>query len=297
MSETSSETNNQVPRFRDAYNHVAPKLRELPETEFVPITLDVQGVVTMALGTMPKIRAQRELIVQHLPIFDIQELDQLETYALALGHTQATYHSSMEPLPSIEGLAEQATQSREILFAEVSMLVKRGLVPVAILNGLKGANGYKNIGFDVLTLSDVMKRNWDKTSSRTKVTKEELDQAEIVADQLVTAVGLREQSPAIQAAAMRERQAAFSLFVNTYDEVRAAIMYVRRKQDDVDSIAPSLYAGRGNHKKPPAAAAANTQGTQAPAPTDVTKPVTTSDTTSAPKAPSAEVANHGPFMQ
>ena len=75
---------------------------------------------------------------------------------------------------------------------------------------------------------------------------------EILADQINQALGIREQMPELQAAAARDRQAAYSLFIEAYDEVRAAIAYVRRREDDVDTIMPSLYAGRNGGKRKPA---------------------------------------------
>ena len=86
--------------------------------------------------------------------------------------------------------------------------------------------------------------------------KEELDQIEDLADKLVTAVGAREQAPQLTAEAIRDRQAAFTLFINAYDEVRSVIGFLRRKQGDVDTIAPSLFIGRAVAKKKPSAVGA-----------------------------------------
>ena len=62
---------------------------------------------------------------------------------------------------------------------------------------------------------------------------------------MISAVGDREQTPT-QIDAADRRQRAFSLFVKAYDQARRAIQYVRWEQGDADSIAPSLYSGRGN---------------------------------------------------
>ncbi len=42
------------------------------------------------------------------------------------------------------------------------------------------------------------------------------------------------------------RQKAFTLLAQHYEEVRAAVAFVRCHEGDVDEYAPSLYAGRGN---------------------------------------------------
>lgn len=198
---------------------------------------------------MPEIRACRQSLVDQLPKFDIQQFDRLETFTLALGHAQTVYQTATEPPASLIALSDNATKMREVLLADVMTLVKRGLIEAAVLDDLKGTNGYKNLAFDLFALANIFRNNWAKISDRTSVETSELDQAEMLADQLITAVGEREQSPAIAALAVRDRQGAFTLFVRAYDEVRTAIMYLRRQQGDADKIAPSLYAGRATPKR------------------------------------------------
>lgn len=60
----------------------------------------------------------------------------------------------------------------------------------------------------------------------------------------MAALGEREQAPGNSAAVLL-RQQAFTLFVNTYDQVRRAIGYLRWSTNDAETIAPSLWAGRG----------------------------------------------------
>jgi hypothetical protein len=86
-------------------------------------------------------------------------------------------------------------------------------------------------------------------SGRTGTTLEELDQIEILVAQLPTAAGRRDKEPETTAQAVRDRQAAYALFIGAYEEVRAAVVYLRRKQGDAHSIAPSLYLGRAAPKK------------------------------------------------
>jgi hypothetical protein len=52
---------------------------------------------------------------------------------------------------------------------------------------------------------------------------------------------------------------AYTLLVSAYDEVRRALSFVRRAQDDVDEIAPSLYA-KGRREADKAGGAAVTGG-------------------------------------
>jgi hypothetical protein len=113
------------------------------------------------------------------------------------------------------------------------------------LKGLKGPPGYKNIAFDLLALVAMFREKWRVLDGKTLLPASELKHAQLLADRLISAVGDREQTPT-QIDAADRRQRAFSLFVKAYDQARRAIQYVRWEQGDADSIAPSLYSGRGN---------------------------------------------------
>lgn len=60
-----------------------------------------------------------------------------------------------------------------------------------------------------------------------------------------------------------ERQQAYTLFVNAYDQIRRAISFLRWDQGDADEIAPSLFGG----KKRRAATEAEPPVDSAPTPT------------------------------
>lgn len=62
-------------------------------------------------------------------------------------------------------------------------------------------------------------------------------------------VGLKEQGPGATQVVSDLRVRAFTLLARTYDAARSAGMYLRWKFNDVDSIAPSLYAGRSNGRR------------------------------------------------
>jgi hypothetical protein len=91
-------------------------------------------------------------------------------------------------------------------------------------------------------------------------------------------VGAREQVPAALALVSLQRQRNFTLFASAYDQARRAIIYLRWDEQDVDTIAPSLYAGR-NRKKDAA---------HPPAPVPVTGTVAPADTAAASTAPASK---------
>lgn len=271
-SVTPSQEPTQVPRLRNAYQQLVEEIRAVPDSELIAINLDIPTAVTTALGALPDIRALRDRIVKELPAFDIARFDKLEGYTLAVGHAHALYLAASAPAESIPALSEAAADTREVLLSDASALAKRGMLDGQRLKELKGPVGYRNLAFDLFTLATLMREQWAKISAKTAVQLSELDQAETLADRLLTAIGEREQGPASVAATAETRQRAFALFVNSYDQARRAVSHLRWNEGDVDAIAPSLYAGRnsGSRRKN------GDSETPAPAPT-------------APKAPAGEV--------
>ena len=250
-TETTTDPADQAPRYRKAFTALLDTIRSLSPSDFVPINLDVMSSIRTTEGVLPKIAGMRALIAQLLPQFPMLFFDQLEDRALALGHTQTVYESAQQQPAIPQALIDDATQAHTIALSDVTTLVHRGLIPSQALSKLNGGNGYRNLAADLFKLSEALRSNWSKISGRTSMTLAELD--ENLADQINQTLGIREQMPELQASAARDRQAAYTLFLEAYDEVRAAIAYVRRKEGDVDDIMPSLYAGRnGGMKKKPA---------------------------------------------
>jgi hypothetical protein len=267
-----------TPRFRDAYQRYLDEFRALPNSEISQVNLDVPTAVTSTLGALAEIRALRPQIASEIPSFDLVRFDKLEGYTLALGHAHALYLAASEPTESLEELSKTAAGTRELLSSDAAALAQRGFIDGVKLRALKGPIGYRNLAFDLFTLAALLRDNWAKVAGKTAVQLSELDAAETLADRLLTAVGNREQGPAIVAETSDIRQRAFTLFVKAYDDVRRAVSFLRWHDDDADTIAPSLYAGRGNgRRKAPAQ----------PAPTPVPAAVSGNAPAAAAKEPAA----------
>jgi hypothetical protein len=72
-------------------------------------------------------------------------------------------------------------------------------------------------------------------------------------DELMAAVGAREETSGSVAQAQAQRQRNFTLFSRSYTQVRRAIGFLRWEHEDVDQICPSLFAGRGGSRRKDAA--------------------------------------------
>ncbi|MBN1607666.1 MAG: hypothetical protein JW940_13600, partial [Polyangiaceae bacterium] len=233
--------------FRDAYESALSEIQSVPDSELVHISIDLTSAAVTALGALPEIRALREEIAENLPKFDRVRFDQLETYTRALIHAQALYRSATTPSESLADLAAELTSTRDVFFSDASALARRGLISPERLKEFKASNGYREIAIDVLGLAALLREHWSCINGKTAATLADLDEAASSVEHMLVALGLREQAPSAIADVVKNRQRAFTLFVRTYDDARRAVAYLR--PEEVDDIAPSLYAGRAARRK------------------------------------------------
>jgi hypothetical protein len=234
-----------APHFplEEAYERRLEEIKAVPDDEISKNTLDVHASVTTILA-LPEIRALREAMGR-LPELDLQLVDALEDYAKATGQAHSLYTIAITPPEDIVALNDAAIKEREVLRNDCLALATRGLVDRARLASFKGLVGYKNVAFDLIDYANLLRESWPAIQGKSALTLEEIARAMDLGLRLAQAAGLREQAPLIAAETAKLRQQALTLMVRAYDEVRHAVLYLRRKQGDADSISPSLYAGRG----------------------------------------------------
>jgi hypothetical protein len=296
----ANETNQtQIPSiYRQAFEQVKGEIAAITEQQFVHVSLDIAATVITTQGVYPEVIELRDEFVKHLPTFDIAKLDKLETYALAMFCAQADFKAATEQPASVTELVNTAVATRAVLLADVNALIAHGILAPGVIGGLQGTNGHKNLMMDLGTLASILRKYASKVAERTSVRPEELSAAEDLANKLGKAVGLREQSPQVIAEATRTRLAAFTLFLNTYDEVRAAVQYIRRAEGDADSIIPSLYLNRGLRRRvsdqTEEEVTTPTTSTETATPA-ATKPATTANNNTKPVT-TVDASEAGPFM-
>jgi hypothetical protein len=247
--ESIDQTVNDEVLVAEAYERVKGDLAALKPEEFLQLNVDIPTAVSTVLGVLPEVKALRDRIVKELPAFDVARFDKLEDYALALKDAQAGVLTSTEPVDDLQPLAEEAARVRETLLADAQALAKHGLVDSEQLSQLKGAKGYKNIAQDLDVLSMLLQANWQKIAGKSATVQEDLALASRISTRLLRIVGLREQGPAALADAADRRLRAFTQLINTYEDARRAVQFLRAAEGDADSIAPSLYPGRPRRKQ------------------------------------------------
>jgi hypothetical protein len=297
--------------LREAYDKTLQASLALEEATLLPVNVDLPTAVTTAVGAMPQILAQRDRVKDELPKFDLSHFDQLEQFALAAAHAHGNFLAASSPPEALLDLNTKGMAMRDMLYTDAVALAGRGLISGDRIGDFKANVGYKNVTYDLIGLASLLRQNWDKISTRTGIQASELDAAEALAGQLISALSAREQTPAIVAGVAVQRQRNFTLFAQAYDQARRAISYLRWDNEDLERIAPSLYGGRivkkkGDDTQPGAttpaagnagdAAASGSTTTPHPAPVaGVTTPSTASGTKPAPATAASGLPGASPF--
>ncbi len=245
MTETNAITTFENSDADEAYARVLPEAQALAVDQLVPINLDMSSVIIKAMGLAEKLPGlQPEL--QTLAPYPAEDVAKYPDYVLALLSAQSRYAMTATPAEPLPDLLAQATHWRDTLLADAQALAVRGQLNTEPLNELVGYTGYKNVAFDLNNLTRLFKTAWSSIEGKTQLTKSDLQQADKVMLQLAAALAHRELSPEQIAEASDIRQRMFTLVYLTYDEIRRGVNFLRWHQGDVDTIVPSLYAGRGN---------------------------------------------------
>jgi hypothetical protein len=281
MPEESTENDSSkmtTPRFRDAYAQREEEMNAIPEDEVVVPNVEIPVAVTTVIGAAPKIRATRPHFTKHLTTFPMNRFDNLESYALALGHAHILHLAASAPAEAMPELVSECQAVRETLLINAQVAAHHGLIDGLRLRELRGTNGHRHTAFDLFLLSQLLRENWPKLEGKTLLKADDLNTAESLADRLATAVGTREQTSVAASATAATRDRAFTLFIKAYTEVRRAVLYLY--PNDGEEIAPTLYTGRGPTKKRPEQdAKASTETQAAPAQAEA-KPAATPAPTS-----------------
>jgi hypothetical protein len=279
--------------FEESYNRLLPEYKALQADDLVQVNLEVVSAVATTFGVLPELNKHRDSIATYMPNHDLVQFGKLEDYAKGLSHANTLHYIATQPPDDLQLVYDEAVAVRERLLSDTNTLIARGYINAVTLKGMKGPVGYKNVATDLQILASNLKDNWATISGKCAIEMGELEHALKLAARILRVVGLREQSPAVIAAAADIRTRAFTQFVRAYDNARRAIIYLRWHEGDADIIAPSLYAGRSNGRKK--AADANDKPTPAPAPTTAI-PAPNAGTATPAQPSKASIGANGPFV-
>lgn len=236
------------PRWRHAYEGCLPEMLALDKERLRRVNLDIPTIVTNVLGAMSEICSLKSECERHFKLMDFTLFDSLQARTLALGYAHSLFQAASVPTLPVQELSTRVVGLRTKLEVDVRAAAARDVIDPLRLNELKGNVGYKNQAFDLVLLAALARGAWAKLDGRTYITLEELDEAEVLADQLLTAVGERAQLPVVAESAADIRVRAFTLFMDGYEEILRYTSCLRYHDKDIEQWVPSLYAGRSGNR-------------------------------------------------
>lgn len=243
MAEQQGVLDENVVRARAAFEELAPALEALQPEALLRVNLDVTKAVGTVMLKWPGIRALRPEVEKHLPFFDLARFDRLETLALALFYAQSAFLVAAAPRRTLEELNGRALQLRRIFLADASTQAERKVFEEAVLRRIREGSGYQDLCQDLLALVTLYRSKWSELDGVVAIRTAELDEAEALSAQLLLAAEARNTPQVTRTKASDDRDRAFTLLVEAYNDARRAIRYLR-PEVEAEAIAPSLYAGR-----------------------------------------------------
>lgn len=238
-----------------AFASIQPELAMVTPEEIPRITIDIGRAVSVALGALPHLRALRPAIEKELPKHPVALLDKLETYALGAWYAHLLAAPPAGGGTPVKELLKEATPLRESLLIAAEALAHRGLVDAARVAEIRSGKGYIDLAGDLVALSALFLESWDRVSEKTAIVLGEVERAAVLGPDLLAALGERSQPLGPQAEDAADRRLrAFALFLRAYGACRRAVAYLRWAEGDADTIAPSLFKGRGGGRRPSEAA-------------------------------------------
>ncbi len=237
------------PEFREearaAFERVRPRLDGVAPDAAMRSNLHPTRAIGIVLAAEPKIAAMIPQIRRQLPEFPIEQIQELRDLALA------AYYAIHRPVATeeetklgarIAALVAEGTELRQTLQLEAEALARRRLLPPEQVTALRGGRGHSSVADALVALSSLFRDRWKEVKSKTATTVEDIARAQQLSLELVEVLGSRAISQTRETATHEGRR-ALALLVQAYDEIRSAVLYLRRKEKDGSTIAPSLYLG------------------------------------------------------
>lgn len=228
----------------EARTKVRPEAMALPEGSVRKYNLDPPFVASVIRSAWPQIEPLLPSIAK-LDGADAKLVKLVPTAvdALLLVDGKLPRKSSMP----VRDLASAVEQRRELINA-ARPLADRGYIDSAILDRASTGTSYLDVGNGLLTVANELMEKWPKIHSKTVLEAAEVQSAQKAGYALIGSANAKPENEATLAELENERDRIATLVIDGWNEVRTALVWLRRKQGDANELAPSLYARGGGAK-------------------------------------------------
>jgi hypothetical protein len=226
---------------KHAFESLQARMATLAAESLQPIKVDIGRAAMIVIAAEPRIRALLPEM-KRLPDFSVEHVRDLRDLALAAWYAHTSYRRA-DDQTEVTHLGADALVLRQSLKRQAQAFAALGLLNAQDLATIRGSTGHWDVARNLVQLVQLL----DRAPPPITVDRTELERAANTAAQLTLALGSREarrQGKIEKPEGAIARARALTLLATSYSEVRRAVTYLRWREGDADTIAPSLYVGR-----------------------------------------------------
>lgn len=204
--------------------------------------LDPAAAAGVAIGSLPRVAQHRDAVVARCGADAARVFDLLPViaYATHQAHVEA---AALDDDGDLREHIRDLLEEHKLLLTDGDALANRKLLDRARIDAGRPIQGYRTVVDSTLILIAVLRESWSRISVMTPLQPEDLARAEGKAKRVLDRLNRREQGtnrmPAVEV-----RARALSMLIDVYSEVQRYLTFVRWKEADAETIAPSLYTSR-----------------------------------------------------
>lgn len=218
-----------------AFQRIAHLAALVEERDLSRINVDIQAVVMIAVGALPRIKSMRPEAVRQLPLHDLTLLDAFEDIVVALGAADSEMRASPKGRRVAKDAAKALRVKRTQLHDVAWGLYRCGLLDQQPPKSLGKLPGYRRLVSDIGLLVQLLRRNWDNLIGKVPVTLHDLVQIDREVLAFTQALSLDGRSVKPRDLVIRRRQ-LYALFRRAVADLRRIANYLYG--DDAGSVIP-----------------------------------------------------------
>lgn len=219
----------------------------VPKEALIEITIDVSDAM-FQINAYSGRWAPYWTRIATLPEVDVAQLEAIPSLAHATFQAHTAYLCSTEPGSNLFQTLTNAIAVRDALLFDARVMLRRGLLPVASLDGIVRQQGYRQVAAELHVLVSLLQEYWQNVKGKVNTTPYQLQQAALLVHALCSEDRVRPKRTWGEASAVLLRKQAFTVTVRAYNEMRRCLRFLTRRRQ-IDELAPSLYKGRGGRKR------------------------------------------------
>lgn len=256
-----------TPSGQAALDAVQLMVEKLKDEDVGIYNLDAAYVSTVLSAAIPRLEEMYPLF-EKLYDFDLPAVRALKTLVPALMHSNGLVLAHSPETSDFDKLAVEARALRETLLIVAELLVNRQAIARSVVDDIRAGHGTIDLINDLTALRAIVEKHDDGSLVPKNVL---LRTSELIAD-LPRSYAQRQGKDPSLAPLLNQRKKIGALVIYGYAEAQAGVAYLRRKQKDADTIAPSMYVPRSALKKGAVEAAKPEPENPEPAPSNPANP-------------------------